>query len=172
MQIVAGVDPGLSGAVAVLTEAEVIGVYDMPLHNVVTGRKGKRAELDLAGLRAILTGHRIDHVVIEKVSAMPKQGVTGMFRFGYCAGAVAGMVAALGLAHTFLIPRVWQKLVGCAVSGGDAARQRAVQLYPGIAGELRRKRDGGRGAAVLIGDAGLMLRPGHLVEVEAERARA
>jgi crossover junction endodeoxyribonuclease RuvC len=164
MRIVAGVDVGLSGAVALVTETEVLAVFDMPVHSIAAGKKGKRAELDLAGLRGILS-RRIDHVFIERVSAMPKQGVTGMFRFGYCAGAVAGMVAALGLPYTMLIPRTWQRMVGCGAAG-DSARQRAVQLYPQVAGELSRKRDAGWADAVLIGYAGLMLRPRREVEAE------
>jgi hypothetical protein len=83
MWIVAGIDVGLSGAVAILTEAKVLAVFDMPVHSIAAGKKGKRAELDLAGLRGIL-GRRIDHVVIEKVGARPGQGVTSMHRFGYC----------------------------------------------------------------------------------------
>jgi crossover junction endodeoxyribonuclease RuvC len=169
MRIVAGVDVGLSGAVALVTETEVLAVFDMPVHSIAAGKKGKRAELDLAGLRGILS-RRIDHVVIEKVSARPGQGVTGMFRFGYAAGAVAGMVAALGLAHTYLIPRTWQRLAGCGAAG-DSARQRAAQLFPAVVSELRRKRDGGRADAILLAYAGLMLRPGRgLAEVEAAAA--
>jgi crossover junction endodeoxyribonuclease RuvC len=169
VRIVAGIDVGLSGAVAIVTEAEVLAVHDMPLRSIGRAKKGKRAELDLAGLRAILTGHCIEHVVIEKVAAMPKQGVTGMFRFGYCAGAVAGMVAALRLPYTLIIPRTWQRLAGCGAGGGDAARARATQLFPAVVGELRRKRDGGRADAILIGYAGLLLRPGRGV---AEAAAA
>jgi crossover junction endodeoxyribonuclease RuvC len=151
--IVAGIDIGLGGAVAMLDSERVVFIADMPTHSIVSGKKA-RLELDLAGLREILTSRAVDHVVIERVAARPGQGVTGMFRFGYCAGAVAGMIAALRLPYSFVLPIAWQRAAGCGASG-DAARARACQLYPDIAGELRRKRDGGRADAILIARSGL-----------------
>ena len=43
---------------------------------------------------------RVNQVVIEQVSAMPKQGVASTFRFGYACGAIYGAVVALGLPGT------------------------------------------------------------------------
>jgi crossover junction endodeoxyribonuclease RuvC len=42
--------------------------------------------------------------VIEQVTAMPKQGVTSMFRFGYSSGGIYGAVVALGLPVSFVRP--------------------------------------------------------------------
>jgi crossover junction endodeoxyribonuclease RuvC len=87
---------------------------------------------------------------------MPKQGVTSMFRFGYAAGAIAGLVAGLQLPCSFVLPRAWQRAAGVGPSP-DQARQRAAQLYPEVAPRLSRKRDGGRADAILIARHGMQV---------------
>jgi crossover junction endodeoxyribonuclease RuvC len=148
--VIAAIDPGVSGAIAIIdTNGNVIAVEDLPIHLIRSGRK-LRTELDLAGLRAMLTAQPIEHVFIEAVHAMPKQGVVSMFRFGYAAGAIAGLVTGLALPLTLVRPQAWQRSVGCGPAP-DAARQRAARLCPGIADRLLRKKDGNRADAVLIG---------------------
>jgi crossover junction endodeoxyribonuclease RuvC len=151
--VICGIDPGLAGAVAILDQDAVILVEDLPIHTVRGGRK-TRSELDLAGLRGLLTAQAIGHVFIEDVAARPGQGVVSMFRFGYAAGAIAGLVAGLQLPMSFSSPRAWQKAVGIGPAP-DEARQRAVQLYPGIADRLTRKKDCNRADAILIARCGL-----------------
>jgi crossover junction endodeoxyribonuclease RuvC len=150
-----GIDPGLSGALAILCGDEVLLVEDMPVHSIVTGRK-TRVELDVPSLRQLLTAQPIDHVVIEKVASRPGQGVSSMFKFGHCAGAVYGLVVGLQLPCSFVLPQLWQRAAGCGPSP-DAARQRAAQLYPAIAPQLARKRNAGRADAILIARHGLQL---------------
>jgi crossover junction endodeoxyribonuclease RuvC len=171
VSIVAGIDPGLSGAIALVDAQRVLSVQDMPTYVIAVGRK-QRQELDQGSLSELLTGGAIAHVMIERVAARPGQGVTSMFRFGYCAGAVAGMVSALRLPYSFVLPIVWQRAAGCGASG-DAARQRAAQLYPAISCELTRKRDGGRADAILIARYGLkFLNAGRGVHTLTEAAAA
>jgi len=73
--IVMAIDPGLSGAIAVFIDDVLIDVVDMPTHELTRNGKAKRqvAAADLAG---IFTQHDPRHVIVEKVSAMPGQGVT------------------------------------------------------------------------------------------------
>src|SRR3954453_1896028 len=87
------IDVGLTGAVAIVDGQDVLFVDDMPVHQIASGRK-LRMEVDLPGLREMLSMQPIDHVVIEQVAARPGQGTVSIFRFGYSAGAVAGIVAA------------------------------------------------------------------------------
>ena len=61
---------------------------------------------------------------------------------------------------TFATPQEWQRFqhIGAAP---DAARQRAVQLYPQLAPMLARKKDHNRADALLLAVYGLhILRPG------------
>jgi crossover junction endodeoxyribonuclease RuvC len=96
-----------------------------------------------------LTQRPIDHLVIEAVHSMPKQGVTSMFSFGTSYGSILGLAAGLQLPYSSVPPRAWRKAVGCGPSP-DAARQAAGRLYPGAALHLARKNDAGRADAILI----------------------
>jgi crossover junction endodeoxyribonuclease RuvC len=155
---VLGIDPGITGALAVVDEEQVLFVDDLPLHHLKHG-KAVKAELDLGGLRELLTGYDYDTVFIEQVAARPGQGVTSMFRFGLVIGQIIGLVVGLGRPYSLVSPQRWQRKVGCGPTP-DEARRRAGQLYPDVVQYLTRKRDAGRADAILIARSGLMtLRP-------------
>lgn len=146
--IVLGIDPGLAGAFALLGATTLVG--DLPVFQAQHGRTAKtRAELDLHHLRALLGGVHVQHVFIERVAARPGQGVTSMFRFGEACGALYGLTVGLGLSVSFITPRAWQGFHRIGPSP-DAARQRAVQLYPELATQFARKRDQHRADALLL----------------------
>jgi crossover junction endodeoxyribonuclease RuvC len=105
--------------------------------------------LDLHRFRHLIADQAIRHVFVERAAARPGQGVTSMFRFGEAAGALYGLVVGLGFPVTFATPQQWQKHHGIGASA-DAARQRAVQLYPHLAPMLARKRDQHRADALLL----------------------
>jgi crossover junction endodeoxyribonuclease RuvC len=89
--MILAIDPGVSGAFALL--GDTVLVDDPPVHQAQHSGSAKvRAELDLHGFRALLTGHNIIQCFIERVTARPGQGVTSMFRFGEAAGAVYGLL--------------------------------------------------------------------------------
>ena len=77
-----GIDPGLSGAIAILENNKVLNIFDIPVMS--EGKKNKR-QLNSA-LLVNLIKENIDQseeiaVVVEQVNAMPGQGVTSMFNF-------------------------------------------------------------------------------------------
>jgi crossover junction endodeoxyribonuclease RuvC len=161
--MIAGVDVGLSGAIAVIDGEGVPKVWDLPVH--ITQRTGnKRAELDVHTLTMILKDAAPDHVVIEAVGPMPKQGISSTSRFMYAAGAIYGAVVALGIAVSFVRPQDWQRHHHIG-RGPDDALRRCLQLYPGIADQLRRRRDNHRADALLIAAYGMVL-------LNAERSAA
>jgi crossover junction endodeoxyribonuclease RuvC len=156
--IVLGVDPGLSGGIAILEDQTIHLLADMPIHRVGHG-KATRPELDMHGLCALLARHRVEHVVIEQVGARPGQGTVSMFRFGYAAGALYGAATALGLPVSFAQPKAWQRFCGIGPHP-DEARRRASQLYPAAASQLNRKVDANKADALLIGRYGQHLLAG------------
>ena len=84
-----GIDPGLSGAIAVLENNKVLNIFDMPVMS--EGKKNKR-QLNSALLvdlikESIVSNEEVS-VVVEQVNAMPGQGVTSMFNFGQTFGAI------------------------------------------------------------------------------------
>ena len=147
--IVMSIDPGLSGALAVFIDDVLIDVVDMPTHELSRNGKAKRqiAAADLAG---IFTQHDPRHVIVERVSAMPGQGVTSMFSFGRSLGIVEGIIAAYNISVTYVTPGVWTKAIGRG-AGKDASRARACELYPAHQKQFARVKDDGRADAVLIG---------------------
>jgi crossover junction endodeoxyribonuclease RuvC len=147
--VIIGVDPGLSGAVAVLAHAGAfVGVYDTPVLTLRTSR-GHRAEYDTVGMASLLRPY-VDqhvHVVIEESQAMPGQGVRSMFTTGYGYGLWLGILAALQVPYTPVRPVVWKKAFSLG-KDKEQARLRAQQLFPGA--DLRHKKDHGRAEALLL----------------------
>lgn len=94
------------------------------------------------------------HCYLEQVGSMPGQGVSSMFTFGHAAGLVEGVVTGAGIPLTLVTPQAWKKAAGLIGQDKDAARSRAIQLYPLIR-ELDAK---GKGQA--IADALLIARHG------------
>ncbi len=146
-----GIDPGLSGAVAVLEENEVIDIIDIPVMS--EGKKNKR-QLNSAHLSQYIEKNTLDAsktiVVVEQVNAMPGQGVTSMFNFGQTFGAIKGISAALKLPIFFVRPSKWKKHFELLKSSKDASRTKAIEMYPSLADKLSRKKDVNKSDAILI----------------------
>ena len=144
---VLGIDPGLDGAFA-FYDGGRWSLLDMP--TVADGRK--RREINCAAVHALLRERApIAHAYLEYASAMPRQGVASMFSFGRTFGALQMALVANGIPHTIVTPQSWKKAAGI-LSGSDkeASRRRALQLFPGEAANLARKRDHGRADAMLL----------------------
>lgn len=163
--LILALDPGLTGAGAFLQYAPgeeqpvlLRGVFDMPAR---VDAKGKRV-LDVVALARTIRDHPLyapTLAVIEEVGAAPGQGVSSMFTFGFNAGALAGVCAALGMDLTYRRPQHWQRfarLVFAAHPGKDkkhVAREHAASVFPQQAHLFRRAKDHGRADAALLGYA-------------------
>ena len=146
-----GIDPGLSGAIAVLEEKKILGIFDMPV--MAEGKKNKR-QLNSAQLVNIIKEYIEKDieitVVVEQVNAMPGQGVTSMFNFGQTFGAIKGVCAALNLPIFFVRPSKWKKHFELINSSKDASRTKVIEMYPSIANQLKKKKDLNKSDAILI----------------------
>jgi len=144
-----GIDPGLNGAIAVYdTETGEISVEDMPTVEVQRGGKAKR-EVNPQLLSQVIAKAYARKAVLERVGAMPGQGVTSVFSFGRSVGLVEGILASFDIPTSIVPPMVWQKSL--SVRGGkDGSRERAMQLFPAQADLFGRKKDDGRADAALI----------------------
>ena len=147
--IVMSIDPGLNGAIAVFVGDILHDVIDTPTHTLLRNGKDKR-QVSASALASIFKEYDPGHVVVEKVGAMPGQGVTSMFSFGRSLGVIEGILAAYELPSTYVIPGVWTKGIGRG-EGKDASRARACELYPSQQKLFSRVKDDGRADAVLIG---------------------
>lgn len=144
-----GIDPGASGALAWFDVlAGDLLIEDMPTVQVKRGNKLKN-ELQPNMLSNLLLREWATVVVLEKVGAMPGQGVSSMFQFGRSVGMIEGAVASRELRLDYVTPQVWQKALGVR-DGKDGSRARAAELFPKYADLFKRKKDSGRADAALI----------------------
>ena len=146
-----GVDPGLSGGIAVLDDLKIFDIFDMPIMS--EGKKNKN-QLNSAQLVNIIKRHILPNketfVIVEQVSAMPGQGVTSMFNFGQTFGSIKGICAALGLPIFYVRPAKWKKHFELINSSKDASRTKVIEMYPSISSRLTKKKDVNKADAILI----------------------
>jgi crossover junction endodeoxyribonuclease RuvC len=170
-----GVDPGKSGALALLEhDGTVRDVFTMPLL-----KSTARDEYDLVYIRERLLIWRTEmlFVAVEKQQPMPSRvrrkdgsevqlgGAIGNYNRGVCAGW-AWMLAGLKIPYHLVAPRTWQAKMHEGTSGTDTkgrSIQAAQRLFPGV--ELRRssraKKDhDGKAEALLIAEYGRRTRAG------------
>lgn len=170
MKYVIGVDPGLSGAIAVYdTSAKaLLWVKDLPLIPQIAPRKGQNPYKKASTRREIDAYHlatTIDSIaketllaVVEDVSAMTYtnkrgekrgQGAAASFTFGRVHGQVLGILACCMIPISLVRPAVWKSLMNLS-SDKELSRRRATELFPWNGHEFRRKKDDGRAEAALL----------------------
>ena len=133
-----GIDPGLSGAYALLTNATAI-VDDLPV---------VAKSIDAAEFHRIVQALKPDVAVVEQVGAMPGNSPNSMFTFGRCYGSILATLACAGIPVKLATPAYWKKHFKLN-SDKERSRQLAIQLFPAVTG-LSRKKDDGRAEALLL----------------------
>lgn len=129
--MIIGIDPGCSGAIVMLrNNGSHVAHLNMP-----TIKVGTKTRVNGAAIAAFFREHSYRepyHAHLEQVGAMPGQGVSSMFTFGHAAGVVEGLLQGLGIPYTLVTPQAWKKRAGLIGQDKDAARSRAIQLYPDL----------------------------------------
>jgi len=109
-----GIDPGKKGAVVILTDG-ITAEYPTPLVC--------RKHHDPAGMAQLLRRENIGELwrcaALEKVHAMPGQGVTSMFSFGTSWGIWQGILAAMKIPYILVGP-----VSGKSMSAEDSVETR------------------------------------------------
>jgi crossover junction endodeoxyribonuclease RuvC len=147
--ITIGIDPGLSGAVAVLQDGRYIAVESMPI--VSKGSGTVKNEVSPPGLLAILR-ERVPPVepvavALERVNAMPGQGVASTFSLGDSFGVARAVCAVARVEMVYVTPVTWKKHFKLT-SDKEASRALAVKLWPEA--PLRLKKDVDKAEALLL----------------------
>ena len=123
-----GIDPGLSGGVAVLRSmpigVEWIDGKRMPTHVV-----GSKTHVKARDLQQFIQHWNPDVIVIEQVNAMPKQGVSSTFTFGMAYGAVCALADAYAVPVEFVTPRRWKDKLGLS-NDKRASLDAASRFWP------------------------------------------
>ena len=122
MRLYLGIDPGLTGGIAWISEAGTMSAVKMP-----------PTEGEILDQLRDVTALGEPVCALEKVHAMPRQGVSSTFKFGMGYGFLRGCLLALEIPWMDVPPGVWQRTLQC-LSKGDkrVTRQRARQMWPHI----------------------------------------
>ena len=159
MTIYIGIDPGLSGGLAAITNGgDIVTVIPMPRVD------GSAGPLDTEAIKAWFAEAKKGRTVcaaIERASVRPKEGIRSALTTGMNWGFLKGMLVAVGARHQEPTPQQWKKSLGLPKRPGaerKKAKQDAVvlatQLFPGInlkPGKTRVPHDG-MADAVLIAE--------------------
>lgn len=147
---VVGIDPGFTGAVALVTtgkrrQAEVV---DLPV--VKDGKRKSDKKVDGFALHRILQQFKPELIVTELLNGRPGQHAGTMWRLAESYGIVLG-VCMVYPAELFLVhPAKWKRHFGLIGTGKDASRLSALRRIPELAPMLKRKKDHGRAEAGLL----------------------
>jgi crossover junction endodeoxyribonuclease RuvC len=137
-----GIDPGKKGAYAWYTDGVMrVRQWD---DNYFTQDMHLLATMD-------------DRLVacVEKVGAMPGQGVTSMFSFGQSFGFILGVLTAFGIPYQLVPPRKWKAEYGLLNTQKQASVDVAKRLFPEVSllpTERCRKESDGMSDAVLMAE--------------------
>lgn len=147
------IDPGANGAIAIFdAQGALQRVIDLP-----TVKVASKTRIAPQALALLVAAQRPSQAYVEQVASRPGQGVTSMFTFGHNAGAIDGVLAALGVPVSYITPQVWKRTAQVTADKGSS-RRRAMQLFPGHAADFQRVKDDGRAEAALIGWCALQRR--------------
>lgn len=144
--ITIGIDPGKQGACAVLNSDGIVDVlFDLPYI-----ADGKTAWVDGSAFQSVLMEalHGRSAVgIVERVSAMPRQGVTSSFAFGVGFGSLLGILRAMQIPIKLVTPAMWKRDMGLS-SDKRASLDKARLLHPEA--ELCLAKHDGRAEAILL----------------------
>lgn len=135
-----GIDPGKSGAMAVIFEGMertvLVPFDDREYTNILRDLNSQIAK-----------------ACLEHVTAMPKQGVTSMFNFGMNFGYIKGLLEAFGIPYELVRPQKWKKEFG--ISDKNSSVECCKRLFPGVSlhrTERCRKDDDNMAEALLMAE--------------------
>ena len=138
-----GVDPGKTGALAIISEDEnFIHIIDWDEPPILWGN-----------LTKFPNWAHTKMVVIEKVHSMPGQGVSSSFKFGTNYGQWQMALSALSVPYAEITPQRWRKILDSSVPtkpSKEDLRQFALRRFPKATDFISKKRDEGRAEALII----------------------
>lgn len=155
MTSVLGIDPGLSGALALLTP-QGLEIWDMPVLQITRNDK-RRNTVDSVALGRLIDSisNRVGIAVVEQVGGMTGQSASASFEFGRNVGIVYGVLAANFIPTEQVHPVKWKRAVGIKPPKGekaakDESRAAATRIMPAYAGLWALAKHDGRAEAALI----------------------
>jgi crossover junction endodeoxyribonuclease RuvC len=147
---IVGIDPGLSGACALLeitnNDTALVDVIDVP----ITGT-GAKQSIDVILLQEWLQRHGPRHAFLERAQAMPRQGASSGFKYGRVVGAIEATLMLCAVPLVIVEPSKWKRHFHLQGADKEGARQLAIRMFPREHRFFVRRKDHNRAEAVLIG---------------------
>ena len=112
--MIIGIDPGAKGGEALITSRLVYAAWPYSADTLITHLKGNPEAI----------------CYIEKVHAMPGQGVTSMFNFGRNYGEILGILKAFNIKVIEVPPQRWKKEFDLIGKDKKASIDKAKELFP------------------------------------------
>lgn len=144
MSVSIGIDPGKTGAIAVMDDDGILCLEQFNVDKYV----------DVLSYVGQSTSAKDIKVCLEKVGAMPGQGVVSMFNFGHNLGVIEGILSAFRIPYQLVPPQTWKKEFSLT---GDKAKSIEVckKLFPWVdlrATDRSRKPSDGLAEALLMAE--------------------
>lgn len=153
---IAGIDPGVTGAVVIMEDGQPPKIFDTPA--MVLRKPGcrTRTHYDLQGMAKILESQRPDKVFIEEIKPMQKGRIAAFSSGGgYHAWLMACAIFKIPVEK--VPPQNWKRFVGLP-KGADkeASRLKALEHFPEKYEAIKNKQDHNKAEALLIALYGLL----------------
>lgn len=150
---VVGVDPGISGAVAVYDTVGASDAIDLP-----TIGEGPGEMLDAKILLKTILVWCPDIIICERAQSMPEDGASRAFKYGKGFGQLLAVVQITGVPWTLVSPRAWKKFFNLS-KDKELSRQLALRTFPDLHEKLKFKYTHQRAEALLIAKYGAIDEP-------------
>jgi hypothetical protein len=134
-----GIDPGATGAYAILRENGIFDIEDWDDEFVFANTIDDWRKL-----------YNIKCAVVEAQHAMPKQGVASVFKFGTNYGLIRGVLAALMVPAELIWPQAWQRVMLHNADGPDTKSRSLVSARRQFPYIQLKKSQHGRSDAILM----------------------
>lgn len=125
MRYYMGIDVGAKGGIAIIDEnSKIVYLKPMSRENLVNccqivGTWIKEKDASIVAC-------------VEKVGAMPGQGVASMFNFGKGAGFIEGVLEMAQIPYQLVPPATWKKIFSLLHKDKKASIEVCKQLFPGV----------------------------------------
>jgi crossover junction endodeoxyribonuclease RuvC len=143
---VVGIDPGITGAIAMHEGGRLTTLEDMPVFDT---------RVDGAEVTSILRAMDPDCVFVENTHAMPRNGSIASFKLGLNTGIVIGVIQSLSHPLFRITPAKWKSKMGVSRLDKNGVRGICREMYPDWASCFARVKDHNRAEAVLISRYGV-----------------
>lgn len=147
--IIAGIDPGKTGAMVLLFPDNSVIVNRVPLMKL-RGKEVTAMALWEANWCAALAQDEPGKIVIERASTRPGQSAQSGLTTGTNYGFIQAIAYHSGAPVEFVTPAVWKGKMGLLKSDKNASREAARRLMPAITKDVARVMDDGVAEAALL----------------------